>query len=333
MSPPAELLARFGLANVDFSSERLSGGHIHRTWTLGRDGVAQYVAQAVNTAVFPDIQSCERNLDLVDRHLGGSLVPAFLRTDTGQIHAADPARTVWRISRFATGTIGAAAAASTGQAYGAAQQFGTYARRLAELPVDAFAVPIARFHDLDWRMSQLAHAVQEDVAKRADSCREVIATVLDVARRCRITAPPRRRIVHNDAKVANLRFDANTGRAVLVVDLDTTMAGSVLYDIGELVRSGCTQSAEDDPDPDVDGDRVNAVLDGYFAGAGPLVTASDRSLAHFAGPLMAIENASRFLADHLLGDTYFSTTYDGQNLTRARAQARLADLLLRVPAG
>jgi len=42
---------------------------------------------------------------------------------------------------------------------------------------------------------------------------------------------------------------------------------------------------------------------------------------------MAFENAVRFLTDHLSGDVYFRTHREGQNLDRARAQLRRAELL------
>ena len=38
---------------------------------------------------------------------------------------------------------------------------------------------------------------------------------------------------------------------------------------------------------------------------------------------MTYENALRFLADHLDGDTYFKIDYPAHNLDRARCQCRL----------
>ncbi len=40
--------------------------------------------------------------------------------------------------------------------------------------------------------------------------------------------------------------------------------------------------------------------------------------------LMTLENAMRFLADHLNGDVYFRIQREGQNLDRARTQIKLA---------
>ncbi len=38
---------------------------------------------------------------------------------------------------------------------------------------------------------------------------------------------------------------------------------------------------------------------------------------------MTIECGMRFLTDYLQGDTYFKTSYEGQNLDRARTQIEL----------
>ena len=48
----------------------------------------------------------------------------------------------------------------------------------------------------------------------------------------------------------------------------------------------------------------------------------------FAGPLMTLENATRFLTDHIEGDPYYAITYEGQNLARAKAQLRVTEELL-----
>jgi hypothetical protein len=64
------------------------------------------------------------------------------------------------------------------------------------------------------------------------------------------------------------------------------------------------------------------------SGAGPLLTAAERRLLPLAGAVLALENAIRFLTDHLCGDVYFRTQRAGHNLERCRAQLRLLEHLL-----
>ncbi|MDQ4089492.1 MAG: phosphotransferase, partial [Actinomycetota bacterium] len=136
------------------------------------------------------------------------------------------------------------------------------------------------------------------------------------------------RTVHNDTKVENLLFDAATGAGVCLVDLDTVGPGTVLFDVGDLVRSGAVRAAEDgDPAAlTVDAAIVDAVFEGY-AGAG-FLTPGEVDLLPLAGPLMALEAAARFLTDYLEGDVYFRVTDADHNLRRARNQLRAVELLL-----
>ena len=68
-------------------------------------------------------------------------------------------------------------------------------------------------------------------------------------------------VTHNDAKQNNVLFDRRTKKAVAVIDLDTLMPGSRLYDFGEALRLGCGNVREDSAD------RSGMQLDLRFAKA------------------------------------------------------------------
>jgi hypothetical protein len=106
------------------------------------------------------------------------------------------------------------------------------------------------------------------------------------------------------------------------------MEGTVLCDFGDLVRSATCGSAEDETDLSritFDIERFRKLSNGYIDGAGSLLGPLEHGLLPLAGPLLTLENAVRFLTDHLLGDIYFKTTRPGHNLDRCRAQLRLFD--------
>ena len=137
--------------------------------------------------------------------------------------------------------------------------------------------------------------------------------------------------MHNDCKLNNLLFDDRTGEALCVVDLDTVMPGTVLFDFGELARTGACPAAEDERDLDrvrVDPELFRALANGFTAGARGLLEQREIRALALAGPLMALENGVRFLTDHLEGDRYFRIARPGHNLDRARAQLRLAARML-----
>ena len=140
-----------------------------------------------------------------------------------------------------------------------------------------------------------------------------------------------RRVVHNDCKINNVLMDDATGEGLCVIDLDTVMEGTVLYDFGDLVRTAACPSPEDEVELGrmrIDPDLFRSLAEGYLTGAGTLLTEEELALLPLAGPLMALETGVRFLTDHLSGDRYFRVHREGHNLDRARAQLRLVELLL-----
>ena len=99
------------------------------------------------------------------------------------------------------------------------------------------------------------------------------------------------RVVHNDTKLNNVLLDDATAEGVCVIDLDTTMPGSVLYDFGDMIRTAAPTSREDDPDPAgirVRLDRFEALVKGYLSSATFL---TECELAHlaFSGKLITLE--------------------------------------------
>ena len=196
--------------------------------------------------------------------------------------------------------------------------------------------PIPGFKDFRRRRDAFEASVDEDAYARGVTCEDEIAAVrahhrlvddLVAAQADGRLAP---RIVHNDAKAANVLLDEATGEAVGVIDLDTVAPGTVLFDLGDLLRSATVTAPEDAADLSglaVRDNLLAACLDGYLAEAGLLLTDDERALIPLAGPLMAYESALRFLTDHLAGDTYFQIDRPRHNLDRARAQLRVLEAL------
>jgi Ser/Thr protein kinase RdoA (MazF antagonist) len=207
---------------------------------------------------------------------------------------------------------------------------------LTRLEGPRLAITIPDFHNLDHRYAALKAATHRDFHGRAKSVeveidqaagwfealqgsrREVGADSLPI------------RIVHNDCKINNILLDAETGEGLCAIDLDTVMDGTVLADFGELVRTSSCRSAEDEAglaEMAIELDLVRGVARGYLSGMGAILTPQELNALPLAGPLMAFENAVRFLTDYLSGDVYFRTHREAQNLDRARAQLRRVELL------
>jgi hypothetical protein len=321
----------------------LGGGHIHET-LLGTYGSSQapvrYVHQRLNTTVFADLDTLTANVGRVTAHLGARAADArhavHLRPAAdGGPTARDSAGATWRTLDFIDGARSQPRLSGPAQASEAAATAAGLVGDLADLHPPVPEV-IPGFHDVVARLGHLEDAAAADAVGRAAGCTAEVGAVLDhggVARRvagARADGRLPERTVHNDAKTENLLFDQVTGEPLCLVDLDTVGPGTVLFDVGDLVRSGATSVAEDGGPGTVavDSDVVAAVLDGYARAGAGFLRPSEVRLLPLAGPLMALEAAARFLTDHLRGDVYFRVAGPGHNLRRARNQLRVVELLL-----
>jgi N-acetylhexosamine 1-kinase len=333
---PAAVLEGFRFDGTPLATESLAGGHIHRNILVTCPG-GRYVLQGLNVRVFPDVDGLLSNVERLLAHLkaGGRIAPELVETRTGDLSLRAGDGSTWRAFRYLEGTVGRGSPSGPVDASEAARAFADYARAVADLPGPPLAATIERFHDLPHRLAALDAAAHADPVGRKGGLDDELNRSRGLGRQ---VAEALRawegeavvRIVHNDAKLSNVRFDAETGLATCVVDLDTTMAGRVRYDVGELVRTATTHAPEDAGDVtrvDFDLELLDAVAVGYFAGHLGLPPSETGSLG-LAGPEMAVENALRFLTDHLLGDTYFAVDHTGQNLDRCRTHLRLTELML-----
>jgi Ser/Thr protein kinase RdoA (MazF antagonist) len=325
-------------------------GHIHDTFAATYRGGAtrrRYVHQRLNDRVFRDLGALMDNVARITEHQWETLRSAgapdaerrclrLVPTRDGRHFHVDSNGRSWRTFRFLEGARSRDTIEEPAQAYQVALAFGAFAAGLCDLPPPPLAITIPGFHDLGARFAGFQDAVAADSHHRAASVAAEIdraaARFHDLERLLaeRGFAELRRRVVHNDCKVNNVMLDDATGEGLCVIDLDTVMEGTILCDFGELVRTAISQSPEDE----VDLASIRLALDlfraatrGYLEGAAPLLTAEEAGVLPLSGLAMALENAIRFLTDHLVGDVYFRIHRQAHNLDRFRAQLRLVELM------
>jgi aminoglycoside phosphotransferase (APT) family kinase protein len=324
---------RFGITGALVRAELLSGGHIHDTFLAtydSGDGVRRHVHQRVNAHVFPDPTAVTENVARVAAHLRGAGVPApaLAVAEDGRPYVVAADSSVWRsypyleaarcYRRFPSPAIAETAAVALGRLVGV----------LTTLPGPPPSEAIPGFHDFDRRLAAFDAVLVADRCSRASGCRPEIEAVRAASHHL-----PPERMVHNDAKAANVLIDDATGAVAAILDLDTVAPGTVLFDFGDLVRSGAPAEEVDGDTPDLRLPVLEALVAGYLVGARGLLTEGEVALLGLAGPLMAYEAALRYLTDHLDGDRYFRTARPGHNLSRAGLQlSLLRDLLQARPA-
>lgn len=320
-------------------------GHINDTYAVvceSARGKIRYILQRLNSNVFPDRAGLMRNMIAVTDFLrekviadGGDPERECLRlipTAQGERYFVSEEGEVWRATQFIENTDAYLVADDDAMFRDAGRAFGKFIARLSAFDAGSLFEVIPDFHNTAKRFAAFERALAADACGRAESAAAEIAFVLARKSGCSVITDALAdgsipvRVTHNDTKLNNVLIDVDTKRAVCVIDLDTVMPGSMLYDFGDGVRAGCSTAKEDERDlwkVDFDLDLFGAFADGFLSGMEGSVTAKERELMPAAARLMTFECGMRFLTDYLSGDTYFKTAYSEHNLVRARTQFKL----------
>ncbi len=331
----------FHLPGPPAISGPLPGGLIHRTWLIEAGG-ERFVLQRLNRSVFRDLGAVMSNIGIVTRHLRAKFSEshrddAMRRTLTlvaardGGEWIEDSEGHAWRCTLYVNDSTSRLVARGAEDAFEAGHAFGTFSRLIADLATP-LAVTIPGFHDTPSRLRALRDVVTTDPVGRVAAVRgelEVIReheTLAHVIPSLLASRELPDRTAHNDAKIANVLFDAPTGKALGVLDLDTVMPGTALHDVGDLIRSTVASGPEDGSGGasiEVRPELFTALFAGWQDGAGAAFSRAERDLFVTAGRVITLEQAVRFLTDHIAGDVYYPTEREGQNLARAQAQLSL----------
>ena len=215
--------------------------------------------------------------------------------------------------------------------YESAVGFGTFQQLLSDFPAEKLHETIPNFHNTPDRYRAFHETLTRDPMHRAAQVQPEIEFAL--ARQAEMAAIQNAltagelplRVTHNDTKLNNVLFDAKTRRALCIIDLDTVMPGSALYDYGDSIRFGAATAAEDERELDkmeMSLERFRVFTRGYVR-ACPGLTQKELELLPLGAKVMTMECGVRFLTDHIDGDNYFSIHREGQNLDRARTQFKL----------
>lgn len=339
-------LAAFLPESDPASLRPLGEGLINSTFRAEAPDGRSYVLQRLNTKVFPDPDAVMRNTLRVTDWMRARLreegvdptrrVPEFLPNTDGmylyRAKGADGDVSVWRCSRLIAGAQAHTTLSDPRLLYEAGRGYGEFQRLLNGFPAQELAEVLPGFHDTRRRFAAFLDAVERDPAGRVKEAEkeisflrareafagEVVSLLADGTLPLRVT--------HNDAKLSNVLLDDETGEAICVIDLDTVMPGTVLYDFGDAIRTGAASVAEDEPKVD----RMNflpeycdAFRKGFLERCGDILLPAEREKLMLGARIIIFEQAVRFLTDYLEGDVYYQTVFPGHNLVRARTQIRL----------
>ena len=342
---PAEVTAGFETKGFVSKVKQLGNGHINRTFLVTFDdggNEEKYVFQRINTNVFRMPVELMDNVVRVTEHIRKKTAEAggdperstihFIKALSGGYLCTDAEGNYWRAYRFLDDCISYEQVERVEDFEKAGVALGQFQKLLSDFPADELCETIPNFHNTVSRVGDFKKIIDADPKGRRKDCEEEVQfvlkrtgyakIVLDAIARGEVPV----RVTHNDTKLNNVLMDSNTGEVLCLIDLDTVMPGSALYDFGDSIRFGASSAAEDEPDlkkvyfvPEL----YDAYLKGYLREVGDILTEKEKELLPFSAILMTYECGMRFLGDHIDGDNYFSIHRPGHNLDRARTQLKL----------
>ncbi len=341
-----QIISAFDFPGEFIAWEEIKTGHINRTYVVTfrqTDGSDRsFVLQNVNTYVFKKPDELMENIQLVTEHLRRVMIDRGENPENrvlrlvpargGGITWLDSDGGCWRAYDFITHAYTVDNLDSAEEFREIGRAFGEFQNMLTGFPISRLHETIPYFHDTKRRIAAFEASVAKDVCGRAAGVGAEIAFAR--ARKAEMGRIVEMidagviplRVTHNDTKINNVMLDVDTGKALCVIDLDTVMAGSALYDFGDAVRVGASTAAEDEKDLTrvaLDIDLFRGFAEGFISQTASGLTEAELVNLPLGAMVMTYENGIRFLTDYLDGDVYFRIGYPEHNLVRCRAQFRL----------
>ncbi len=330
-----------------YTLTQLGIGLIHKTYAVSYNGKAAYILQRLNTDVFPRTEILEHNSRVVTecieravraRHGDvGREVLRFVPSAGGSLIASAEDKSRWRLSHYVSDSTTVNIARSADEAAAVARAFAEFLRDLWELPPDRVQDAIPGFHDTPRRYRRLRDIVDALESSgsnaRLAAASDLIAKIRSRANLLGIIEAEKAagristHVCHNDTKVNNVLLDVTTRRPLCVIDLDTIGPGSPLMDVGDLLRTAAATATEEERDLDevaVDPPTADAIVAAFLEVLSGRLNEREQQLLPFAGWLITMEQAIRYLTDYLENDVYYGERYPRHNLRRAQNQLALA---------
>lgn len=340
---PETLLEKFTIPRTFLASKANTQGHINSTFVcsfLESGGRKRYILQKINRLVFHHPEEVMENILLVTNWIRRQLKDdpeadrkslCVIPSREGKPYVVDEEGGYWRVYPFIERSKAYEKLADARKAYQFGSAVGRFHNLLSTLDGHRLSETIPHFHDMGMRYRQLEAAMRRDPKGRLATVGDEIGFLMERRRRGCVLWDGMEQgvlplhITHNDTKLDNVLFDEDSGEVLCLIDLDTVMPGTVLFDTGDMLRTASNTAEEDERDlekVDCDTGLFQAILAGYQDEA-TFLTGSERSLLAESGIIMTQIMAVRFLSDYLAGDVYYHIDRPGHNLDRARCQIAL----------
>ena len=341
-----ELVSKFNVKGEFAYSTGNDNGLINATYIITtKEGGKpyKYVLQKINHNTFKQVDKLMENIKMVTEHArkrvlerGGDVdrecLNLVLTKDDKLYYYDQEGDGYYRMYKFIHNATAPETMQSPEDFYSCAYAFGSFAQMLSTFEPQMLHETIPNFHNTKVRYQTFEKAIENDVCDRVKEVQKEIefirarkdyaSKIVDLLDNGQIPV----RVTHNDTRLNNIMMDDITGKAVVVIDLDTVMAGSVLYDFGDSIRSGCNPRGDDEKDLNkvvFNVQLFEQYVKGYLEALKGTITQTEKENLLWGAIVITYEQGIRFLTDYLEGDVYFKTTHRYQNLIRTRAQLKM----------
>lgn len=314
----------------------VTDGLINTTYLLeDRDQGKKFILQKINHHVFrqPEV--------IVNNHL---IINDILRANNYQFQIIEPIPSQtnkilikdadghpWRMLNFIENSVTFLTAPSLQTAFEAAKTFSYFLNTVnntEKLP--AVEDPIPDFLNFEKRIADYKSSLKN----AAPHLKENAKAEIEITNQF-LSLPDRwiemeknghipKRIIHADVKISNILFDQEH-HPLAVIDLDTTMISTILYDFGTMIQSYTNTTHEDDGSArnNFNPEMYKAVKEGFLFHLKDKLTPAETESLDYAAQVAIYIQELRFLTDYLNGSIYYSTKYPEHNLDRTKNQLEL----------
>ena len=330
----SSILSAYGLQADQCEIHAFGTGLINNTWKVSYDG-SEYILQRINQHVFRNPPAIAGNVRAIADYLSinspGYLFVIPLTTTSSHDLVHDKKEGYFRLMPFIRGSRTYDVVTSPEIACEAARAFGCFTRMLSGFDASSLQVTVPDFHNLTLRYQQFESSLQNGNKERIAKAGDAVSFLLDqkhiVSEFEKITHDRnfKRRVTHHDTKISNVLFD-NEGNGLCVIDLDTTMSGYFISDVGDMMRTYLPPYSEEEKDItkiSVRDEYFVAIAKGYLQEMNEELTPSELDHFVYSGDFMIYMQAVRFLTDYFNNDVYYGSKYEGHNFVRAQNQIAL----------
>lgn len=313
----------------------ITDGLINTTYLLeNKDQGRKFILQKINNHVFkqPEV--------IVNNHL---LINEVLRSNNYQFQIIESIPSLanrllvedingepWRMLNFIENSITFLTAPSLQTAFDAAKTFSYFLNTVNTEKLPAIEDSLPNFLNFEKRIADYKNALKDAAPQLKENAKAEIEitnqflSLPDQWIQMEKTHQIPKRIIHADVKISNILFDQNHN-PLAVIDLDTMMISTILYDFGTMIQSYTNTTQEDDgtAQNNFNPEMYKVVKEGFLFHLKEKLTPEESENLDYAAQVAIYIQELRFLTDYLNGSTYYSITHPEHNLDRTKNQLEL----------